>query len=173
MPRTHARWLHAGQTGHGAAYSQSGLCVLTARRALLIFLRCQFMVIFYVPNIKTQPTPLHTPSPHAWTASQPNQIRSKLPGDFVICFWLLYPRLSLSIRPSIHSSHSVSLLTPTKRLISPSQCVVASPGAAVPRHSESPRHVESAQSSNFSLGQVPTNAASTHSFVEANVLNTF
>lgn len=83
---------------------------MCASFALLIFLRCQFMVIFYVPNIKTQKVVLHSPlptPPDPLPASQANQIRFKLPGDFVISsfvFTCFHDSVCPTIRPSVQFS---------------------------------------------------------------------
>lgn len=145
-----ARWRGTQQGGKGAGPRGSVLAIrfMCASFALLIFLRCQFMVIFYVPNIKTQKVVLHSPFPPLQIANlHPKPIKSRWFRHFVICFYLL-PRLCLSNHPSFRPIQ-FRFWPPTKRLISPLQSVVASPAAAaaaVPRHSESPRHVESAQS---------------------------
>lgn len=182
---THARTGHEPQaTSHGprdkAEYSQSGLCVLTAKLALLIFLRCQFMVIFYVPNIKTQKATLHSPFPlsHPFALchripTQSNSIRvSQVKSSFVFgysafTFVRLSTQFSSASDPNWAPYHSAQ-----------SELALS---AAVQRNSESLRVKECAMLSLRSAHSLPTyilrefcqKPASSYSLVLANVLNIF
>lgn len=103
---THARTVHGARaTGQCRVLAIRFMCVLTAKLALLIFLRCQFMVIFYVPNIKTQKATLHFPLPLSQhfalchrIPTQSNSIRvSQVKSSFVLGYSALH------VRPSVHT----------------------------------------------------------------------